>query len=163
MTAYVDDARFRAAMASFASGVTVITTLDESGTPFGLTATAFSSVCRQPPTCLVCVAQDAEAEPIIVRSRRFAVNFLTAPQSEVSTLFARSRADKFGPTPWEPGPVLGLPVLPSALASFECEVSSVQVAGDHTIFLGVVVGVEMRAGEPLLYYRGRYAALRDDP
>ena len=35
---------FRAAMGSFAAGVTVITTLDERGAPQAVTATAFSSV-----------------------------------------------------------------------------------------------------------------------
>ena len=52
---------FRAAMGSFPAGVTIITTQDSQGTPFGLTLTAFASVSKDPPLCLICVAHAADA------------------------------------------------------------------------------------------------------
>ena len=42
-------------MASFPTGVAIVTTLDAQGAPRGLTTTAVSSVSAHPPTVLVCV------------------------------------------------------------------------------------------------------------
>ncbi|MEK7806383.1 MAG: flavin reductase family protein, partial [Chloroflexota bacterium] len=44
---------FRSALAEFATGVTVITTLDDQGAPHAMTANSFTSVCLEPPMVLV--------------------------------------------------------------------------------------------------------------
>jgi flavin reductase (DIM6/NTAB) family NADH-FMN oxidoreductase RutF len=163
MQPLIDDAEFRSAMASFAASVTVVTTQAEDGTPYGLTATAFSSVCRTPPTCLVCVGDDAEAAPVVARTGRFAVNVLSQDQVELSLRFATTGADKFGPTAHVPGPALGLPLLRDALAVFECVVSGQHRAGDHVVFFGELRSVAVREGAPLVYFRGRYADLVPRP
>src|SRR6185369_8377548 len=50
------DAReLRRVMGSFCTGVTVITTRDDAGRPFGLTANAITSVSLNPPLVLICV------------------------------------------------------------------------------------------------------------
>lgn len=155
----MDVGEFKAAMASFASGITLVTTLDANAVPLGLTATAFSSVCKEPPTCFICVAQSAEAHDAILSTRRFAVNVLPHDQQAVSDLFAQSGADKFGGTPWQPGPKLGCPTLPMALACLECEVTSHHAVGDHTAVFGILRSVTVREGTPLLYFRGGYVRL----
>lgn len=155
----IDDEAFTAAMGSFAAGVTVITTTDGSGQPFGLTATAFSSVSKQPPLCLVCVSMEAEARPVIRSSGRFAVNLLSAGQVALSARFARHGVDKFEGTVWTPGSVTGSPLLAEVLATVECTVHEALELGDHDVFVGRIVGVTVGPGEPLAYFRGRYAEL----
>lgn len=46
---------YRDLMCSFPTGVTVVTTLDAAGEPFGMTCTSMTSVTLRPPTLLVCL------------------------------------------------------------------------------------------------------------
>jgi flavin reductase (DIM6/NTAB) family NADH-FMN oxidoreductase RutF len=152
----VTTADFKAAMASFAAGVTVITTLDDSGRPFALTATAFASVSKNPPLCLVSVSHDAEAHPVISAMKRFAVNLLSRDQQGLSSRFATSGIEKFDGVAWTPGDATGCPLLAETLASVECTVSSVLTAGDHDIFIGAIQRIVLGSGDPLVYFRGGY-------
>ena len=148
MTAPVTAAEFRAAMASFASGVMLVTTVDENGVPFGLTATAFISVSVTPPTCLVSVSTAAEAHPVLLRTRKFAANVLRRGQEALSTRFSISGADKFDGTLWTPGEKTGCPILPDVIAVVECDVQEVHRASDHDLFLGLVVNSTVTDGPP---------------
>jgi (E)-2-((N-methylformamido)methylene)succinate hydrolase len=150
---------FRAAMGSFAAGVTVITALDERGAPQALTATAFSSVSLTPPLCLVCIAKGTRAYQPLLTSGCFAVNILRAEQEWLSTRFASRVADRFAAVAWEPGSVTGCPLIPGALVSLECRVVDVHSGGDHDIFLGSPLSVRVHEGAPLVYWRGGYSSL----
>lgn len=155
----VTDADFKAAMASFASGVVVVTTVDEAGTPYGFTATAFCSVSKNPPLCLVCPGHSAEALPVLRTVRRFAVSMLERRQEHLSTRFATHGIDKFDGVDFRPGQATGCPILSGALSTLECETETSLVAGDHDIFVGRIVRIEVGAGDPLLYFRGGYRDL----
>jgi flavin reductase (DIM6/NTAB) family NADH-FMN oxidoreductase RutF len=173
MTATVSDPRlpasavaadeFRAAMGSFAAGVTVITTLDASGAPQALTATAFSSVSLAPPLCLVCIARRTRAHEPLVSRRNFAVNILRAEQQWLSARFASSVADRFAAVAWQPGDVAGCPILDDALVTMECRVVEVHAGGDHDIILGSPLSLRVREGAPLVYWRGHYSSLPPPP
>jgi flavin reductase (DIM6/NTAB) family NADH-FMN oxidoreductase RutF len=152
---------FKAAMASFAAGVTVVTTLDTSGRPQALTATAFSSLSKSPPLCLVCIDKHARAHGPLIERRSFAVNILSATQKELSAQFASSTGDKFERVSWTGGPRTGCPIIDGALAWIECETVDVYDGGDHDIFVGRLLEVTVNAGEPLVYWRGAYAALSE--
>ena len=52
-------------------------------------------------------------------------------------------------------------MLDGVLAHIECEKQATIAAGDHTVFLGLVVGGGVTDRRPLLYYRGGYAGLRE--
>jgi flavin reductase (DIM6/NTAB) family NADH-FMN oxidoreductase RutF len=147
---------FRAAMGSFAAGVTIITTRDDAGRSFGLTATAFASVSRDPPLCVICVAHTAEAHPVLVASRRFAVNFLAATQEGLSARFATHGLDKFDGVLHHAGPLTGCALVEGAMASIECTVHAQHPAGDHDLFLGEIRSVTVSGDSPLVYFRGRY-------
>ena len=147
---------FRAAMGSFAAGVTIITTRDEAGRSFGLTATAFSSVSRDPPLCVICVARSAEAHPVLLASGRFAVNFLAANQEGLSARFATHGLDKFDGVLHHAGPATGCALVDGAMASIECTVHAQHAAGDHDLFIGQICSVVIASEPPLVYFRGRY-------
>lgn len=150
---------FRAAMGSFAAGVTVITTLDANGAPQAVTATAFSSVSLSPPLCLVCIAKRTRTYQPLLLKGSFAVNILRAEQEWLSARFASSAVDRFASVAWEPGAVTGCPIITGALVSMECHVVEVHSGGDHDIFLGSPTSIRVHEGAPLVYWRGSYSSL----
>ncbi len=156
----IDKQEFRRVLGHFAAGVTIVTTIGDDGTPYGLTATAFTSVSLDPPLVLVCVDKQAESHPHFHASRVFAVNFLAADQQALSRRFAVSGGDKFTGVRLRQG-VTGAPVLADVLGHLECRTTDICEGGDHTIFIGQVEAAEARPGEPLLYFRGAYGRIRE--
>jgi flavin reductase (DIM6/NTAB) family NADH-FMN oxidoreductase RutF len=156
---------FRRALGHFASGVTVVTALDDEARPTGLTASAVSSVSLDPPLVLVCVSCNANCYPAFREGGRFAVNILASDQEAVARRFASSSltgAQKFEGVGYHQS-ALGLPLLKDALAELECTIVHAYPGGDHTIFVGRVEAVDTRGDlgrEPLLYYRGRFDRLQ---
>jgi flavin reductase (DIM6/NTAB) family NADH-FMN oxidoreductase RutF len=150
---------FKAAMASFAAGVTIVTTLDAQGAPQAMTATAFSSVSLTPPLCLVCIDKHARTYRPLLLKGSFAVNILRSDQQWLSNRFASAIPDRFAEVPWSSGEATGCPIIEAALASMECEVVEVHSGGDHDIFLGRPTSVRVHEGAPLVYFRGSYSSL----
>jgi flavin reductase (DIM6/NTAB) family NADH-FMN oxidoreductase RutF len=152
---------FRAALRSFAAGVTVVTTRDREGRPSGLTASAFTSVSLDPPLVLVCVDHAATAHPDLRDRGWFAINVLRREQEALSRRFAVSGGDKFRGVPCHEGRT-GLPLLDDALATLECRIVDTHEAGDHTIFIGQVESASVADGRPLVHFHGGYHSLTPD-
>ena len=154
----IDDALFKLAMSHFASGVTVVTT-EHEGKPFGMTVAAFSSLSLHPPLVLVCVEKTVKTHDAITGAGKFGVSILNSNQTDVSNRFASRADDKFAGTEIVHGE-LGLPLIAGAITRLECRVSEKLEGGDHTIFVGEVVGAQTEEGEPLVYYRSGYREIR---
>jgi flavin reductase (DIM6/NTAB) family NADH-FMN oxidoreductase RutF len=151
---------FRAVMGSFASGVSVVTTIDEDGTPNGLTCSAVCSVSVGPPLLLCCVRKPSRTLDTLCSRGQFAVNFLDSQARDLSDLFAGRLTDKFALADWAPGPTLGMPLLDRTVAHAECEVHDVVDAGDHVVVLGRLRSGRINTGRfPLGYWRGGYVRL----
>ncbi|MGE0485339.1 MAG: flavin reductase family protein [Gammaproteobacteria bacterium] len=152
---------FRRACGLWASGVSIVTTVDGAGTPYGLTMNAVSSLSLDPPMMLVCVDKGSDTLAPMLASRVFCVNVLTGSQQDLSNRFAKKGQDKFDGVAWTAGKA-GAPVLAETLVSVECEIAEVFAGGDHQICCGVVRDIVTNASvdvAPLLYYGGRYGAL----
>jgi flavin reductase (DIM6/NTAB) family NADH-FMN oxidoreductase RutF len=152
---------FRKASGNWTTGVSVVTTSDVDGKPYGLTMNAVTSLSLNPPLFLICVDNRSDTLEPIRRSGVFCINVLEAAQQAVSNAFAKKGDDKFGGVSYERG-VTGAPLLTGRLMAIECQVSAYHEAGDHKIFVGEVKNIDVNPDEtaqPLLYYRGRYAAL----
>ncbi len=154
----VDRDTFRRVLANFAAGVTVVTTTGADGQPYGLTATAFTSVSLEPPLVLVCVGHASETLPHFAARGVFAVHFLRDDQRPLAERFATSGGDKFAGVPWRFGST-GAPVLDGVLARVECRIAARHEAGDHAILVGQVEDAACGDGSPLLYCLGRYRSL----
>ncbi|MEJ3747474.1 flavin reductase family protein [Actinomycetes bacterium KLBMP 9797] len=146
-------------MSQFASGITVLTTGGES--PHGMTANAFSSVSLTPPMVLCCVSRAARMHEAIVAEQSFAVSILGAEQREAARHFADWRRPRgmpqFEPVEWYPGPRTGAPLLAGCLAWLECRLAQSHDGGDHSIFVGEVVGSSRGvAGPALVFFGGGY-------
>lgn len=152
---HTDAATFRQLLGRFATGVTVVTTLDARGRPAGMTASALASVSLDPPLLLVCVGHEADFHRAIDAAPRFAINVLAADQEHLSRQFAEKGGDHFAGVAHHPGPQ-GVPLLEGAVAHVLCDRWGRHQAGDHTLFLGLVTGGETFDRPPLVYFRSRY-------
>ncbi|HVR89842.1 MAG TPA: flavin reductase family protein [Novosphingobium sp.] len=150
---------FRTALGAFATGVTVVTTLDDTGQPVGVTASSFNSVSLDPRLVLWSLAKKSLSRQAFCSSGHFAIHVLAETQEELSNRFARSGADKFGETLWARG-ALGSPLLAEYAAVFQCKTRHLYEGGDHLILVGEVVAFETRDHAPLLFHSGGYAVSR---
>jgi flavin reductase (DIM6/NTAB) family NADH-FMN oxidoreductase RutF len=150
----IDHREFRRALGRFATGVTVVTTRSARGKTEGVTVNSFSSVSLDPPLVLWCLQAAAPSAPSFLAADWFAINVLAAGQHRLSRHFSTSHPDKFAAVPVLSG--LGeCPILPEALACFECRTDMRIPAGDHVIFVGRVARLDHREGEPLVFSAGR--------
>ncbi|WP_353475879.1 flavin reductase family protein (plasmid) [Salipiger sp. H15] len=153
-----DARRLRDVLGCFATGVTVVTSRGEGGAPVGLVVNSFSSVSLEPPQILWSLALDAPSRPAFRAHPGFAVNIMGAASKEATLRFARPGGDKFRDVDWRPG-VHGVPVLADALATLECETETRIESGDHEIYIGRVLRIDARDGDPLIFHRGQFAQL----
>lgn len=153
----VDPAEFRRVLGHFASGVTLVTTVDEAG-PTGFACQSFASLSLDPPLVAFMVARTSTTWPRIAAAGTFCVNILGADQGPLCRAFAVSGADKFAGVEWTPTPVTGTPRLTGTPAWIDCAITAVHTGGDHLIVVGRVeaLGTDDTDTEPLLFHRGRF-------
>ena len=160
--AEIDARDLRRAFGHFATGVTIVTTLDEAGTPCGFTANSFTSVSIDPPLLLVNIAKSAFGRDAFTGSRGFAINILAADQRDLSNRFARAGTDKFANQDWHTA-VTGSPIIDAVVAWFDCEHFEQVDAGDHIILIGRVLQYEYNTHAPLGFCRGAYVSFGMTP
>lgn len=148
-----EEREFRAALARYATGVTVVTALSDRG-PIGMTANSFTSVSLDPPLVLWCPARASARCLTFVAADHYAIHVLAADQLDLCRRFARSGED-FSGVEMTTTPE-GLPLLSGCLARFDCAAEAVHDGGDHAILVGRVLRAALRKGEPLLFWNGRY-------
>ena len=147
-------------MGNFATGITVVTTKDSSGKPYGLTVNSFTSVSLNPILVLVCFDNNLSGLQAFKDSKHFGVSMLSEHQEDLSRMFAKKDSERPSNLYFEGK--LGVPLLNNSLAVMECETVAVYAGGDHQMFLGEVKSAEvLQAGQgPLLYFRGKYQPVR---
>ena len=147
---------FRSALAMFATGVTIVTAIDSTGRPIGLTANSFNSVSIEPPLVLWSLSRQAGSMPAFERGSHYAINILAADQHALAARFASHEVDRFEGVAFSAG-ASGAPVLDGAAAVFECFNRSRYEEGDHVIFVGEVERCARSDGTlPLIFHGGRY-------
>lgn len=148
-----DPKAFRAALSCFATGVTVITAL-ENGIPIGITANSFASLSLDPALVLWSPAKSSGRHDAFVAADAFNVHILAEDQKAICDAFIR---DRHGFTGLAQSPnAAGIPVLDGCLAVFECRKHILHDAGDHTLILGQVMQAFACAGAPLLFFNGQF-------
>ena len=110
MTTTFDTTQFKEAMSRFATGVTIVTALEE-GTPVGFSCQTFVSLSLAPPLVALAPAKTSTSWPRIARAGSFCVNVLSARQSSVCMSFAASGGDKFVGVPWHSAETGGAPII----------------------------------------------------
>jgi flavin reductase (DIM6/NTAB) family NADH-FMN oxidoreductase RutF len=154
----IDVSAFKAALGSFATGVTLATT-GSGGDLHGVTANAVMSVSLDPPLVLLSIQQGTRMYGVLRFSDNFALSVLAKDQLQVATYFADSSRPHdtaaFERFPYHAG-VTGAPLLDGAVAHVDCRIVDVYPAGDHVLFIGRALYVASSVDRsPLIYFRGR--------
>ncbi|PWR18666.1 styrene monooxygenase NADH-dependent flavin reductase subunit StyB [Zavarzinia compransoris] len=152
----VEPVHFRKTVAHFATGVAIVSCIDEGDPqPHGMTISSFTSISLDPPTILVSI-KPGRMHRLISKEGWFGVSVLGEAQQGHSRYFAGDR----GPAV----PVFAtrnrIPTLRDCLAWFECEVTSRIQVHDHTLFVARVMHCDALGGPPLLFFSSRYSAVQ---
>ncbi|MEP1207249.1 MAG: flavin reductase family protein [Rhizobiaceae bacterium] len=153
-----DPKELRNALASYMTGVTVVTTRAEDGTLVGFTANSFTSVSLNPPLLLVCPGNHLSSFDIFARAKHFSVNILAEGQETISNIFAGSTKDRFSQIDWQEDQ-FGNPLIEGAAAQFSCILHNRIEAGDHHILIGQVAQFQTSTRRGLGYCREGYFSL----
>jgi len=147
---------FRRAMGAFATGVTLVTVDEAGGAIHAMTANAFMSGSLEPPLCVVSIAKRAHTHDMIRRARRFGVNILGADQEDLALFFAGKKSldveARFRR-------VADTPLLQDCAARIAASVANECDCGDHTLFLGAILHMDVSDRPPLIYHRSAFGAL----
>jgi flavin reductase (DIM6/NTAB) family NADH-FMN oxidoreductase RutF len=149
---------FRAALAQFATGITVVTTRTADGVLHGLTVNSFNSVSLDPPLVLWSLATRARSMSAFASASHYIVNVLASHQLELALRFSRPVQDRFEALQFS-NSQRGLPILPDVVAWFECRSRSRYLEGDHVIFVGEVERCHANPSKPLGFHGGKFIAI----
>jgi len=153
-----DQDRFRAAMASLPTGVTVVSATGAEG-PAGATANAVCSLSIEPMLMLACLDRGSRTLLAVQAADRFGISVLHDGQEPVARSFATKApvADKWDGVAWSERD--GIPAIDDALLWIACDLRDVIAAGDHVIVTGSVTDLEIGTGDPLVFHGGEYRPL----
>lgn len=136
-------------------GFTLVTAA--AGERVGFVGLSVAHVSAKPPLLSVAIdSQNKSLEPI-ERSGCFAVNFLSAANSDVADAFMKkgaSSAERFQAQNWTTLET-GSPVLLDSLGGFDCMVERVVDLDHSRLFIGrAVASWSVGEGAPLVFFRG---------
>ena len=156
-----DAARYRRTLGHFASGLCVITAVDDA-TPVGFTCQSFSALSLDPALVMFCTNKSSNTWPRIHHAGSFCVNILAAEQQDYSRRFATTGDDKFEGLVYDVGPT-GSPYLRDVIAHIDCRLEAVLDGGDHLIVVGRVMDLDLvrEGAEPLVFYRATYGSFHE--
>ena len=144
---------FAEAMASLASGVTVITARRADGEPCGLAATSTAAFSADPQSVMVSIAHASRCHDTLAGCEQFGVHILGAHQEPDARVFASRADDKFAQLDWRwDGDV---PELLGTLAYLRCRRADTFSRYDHSILIGDLEDGRHDHGQPLLYAQRR--------
>lgn len=149
----------RQALGRYPTGVAIVTTRTADGRPVGLTINSFASLSLSPALVLWSLVDRSPNLAAFQAAPHFAISVLAQGQQGLASRFANPAVtDKFDQVA-----VLeaaeGVPVIDGALATLVCRTSKYVTEGDHELFIGQVVRLDAREGEPLVFHGGRFGAL----
>lgn len=155
----LDQREFRNTLGQFATGVAIVTTTVD-GNRLGSTISSFNSVSLEPPLVLFSLIRNSLGFTQWKSANAFCIAILGESQQDLSNRFAKAGTNK-----WEGLDVgvadNGCPIVPGAIAYFECEPYSCCDGGDHEIFVCRVTKFHpgAKAESSLIFYAGKYRTL----
>ncbi len=120
-----------------------IVTMGKGETGNAFTASWVSQVSSEPPMIAVAVHNKHQSARILNNEQTFVVNLIPAEGESVARTFygpAESGYEKLKAANVSGSPVNGNPIISGASAYVECLIVYRVTAGNHTIFIGEVVG-----------------------
>ena len=148
-------AAFRDALAHVATPVSVVTTADGSGKPWGVTIGTLCSLSLAPPLVMFSLNRSCGSHEVMTTTSRILIHVLRDDQATVAARFSRHGIDRFAGLS---GDWHGLPTIPDTRLRLACTRYEVVPAGDHTIVMCLVKDAWIGTGDPLLYYLREYCS-----
>jgi flavin reductase (DIM6/NTAB) family NADH-FMN oxidoreductase RutF len=149
----------RKGFASFATGVTVITCLDENDSHHGVTISSFNTVSLEPPLILWNLKKQSRLMPWVEVGKQHLIHVLERSQENLAMHFATVKHDQFIGIEHQLTQS-GLTQIEHCIAYYECETVSVYDGGDHNIILAKVVSLKnYPEKEPLIFARSKFVGL----
>ena len=151
-----DSAHFRKVLGHVPTSVVVVTGVDKSGKPYGITIGSFASVSLDPPLVGFFPGLNSRSWAAIRESGRFCVNVLGASQEELCWRFAKEGDDKFDGVEWTASDG-GSPVLPDVIGWIDCAIETETEVGDHWFVVGRVDSLshEEDVADAMVFFRGK--------
>jgi flavin reductase (DIM6/NTAB) family NADH-FMN oxidoreductase RutF/CheY-like chemotaxis protein len=129
---------------SITNGVYIVTVSDQ-GQINGVTTPWVSQLSYDPPMVMVAIAPLRKCHEMITNSGQFSLNILASGQVDVAARFALTTGremDKFEGVVPQRTPA-GNPLLSGVFAYIDCELVKTVAVGDHSLFVGEVIGAEV--------------------
>lgn len=138
-----------------AAAPVAVVSLDSGDLKYALTVGSLVSLSLEPALVGVSIGHASQSHTPLRDAGRFAVSLLAGDQDAVAQHFARSVPPI---ALWE-GIELHAsdvpePLIEGAVAWLECRVVAEHEAGDHTVFVGEVLSIELGRNAPGLVYTG---------
>lgn len=144
----------RAAFGRYPTGVTIVTCrCPDTELPIGVTANSFTSVSLDPPIVSWNLGSNAYSRQAFSNANEFAIHVLSAEQQELARRFATRGAPKFD------GLVLDAevpPLLDRFLVRYHCKKVKQITVGDHEVFFGEILGLNVTAEAPLMFVNSKF-------
>ena len=152
----------RRAFSCFATGVTVITGIDQNGKPVGITISSFNTVSLNPPLVLWSIGSQSDLCNSFRIGQKQLIHVLDVNQKDLALVFAK-QLDKNNIRMEHQIKPSGLMRLANCLAYFECETIAVHEGGDHHIIVARVLSIEQDSDRhPLLFAQSQFNQLALD-
>lgn len=139
-----------------ASGVCVITLLDQDSKPVGFTATSVTSLGATPPLASFNVASGSSTWPALCNATWVAIHTLGEENQSLAVKMATDHTKRFLDDDWEFGPK-GLPIFHGATSVLIAAIREVHAVENNAVVIVDIVdglsGVEQR---PLIYFQRNY-------
>ena len=149
----------RKGFASFATGVTVITCLDEQQQHHGITISSFNTVSLEPPLILWSLKKQSRFMPWMEVGKKHLIHVLERSQEDLAMHFATVKHDELIGVDHQIADS-GLCQINDCVAYYECETVSVHTGGDHNIIVAKVLSLKnYPEKEPLIYARSKFVGL----
>jgi flavin reductase (DIM6/NTAB) family NADH-FMN oxidoreductase RutF len=149
----------RKGFASFATGVTVITCLDEQQQHHGITISSFNTVSLEPPLILWSLKKHSRFMPWMELGKKHLIHVLERSQEDLAMHFATVKHDELIGVDHQIADS-GLCQINDCVAYYECETVSVHTGGDHNIIVAKVLSLKnYPEKEPLIYARSKFVGL----
>lgn len=120
----------------------------------GFTVSWLMQSSFKPPMVVNCVKQDSGSHEMLKNSGVFSISFLEDTQKDLAAKFFRPQSrvgNKFEDVEFYQGKETGCPIISDSLGYIECKVVGSVAGGDHTVFVGEVIGSGVhREGKQIL-------------
>ena len=146
----------RNVLSKFATGVTVVSTIDCDGKPIGMTANSFTSVSLDPPLVLWSIGINQPSYDAFLKAKGYSVSILSKEQKDICDLFSSPIENKFSDIDYTLTDN-GFPIIQKSLAWFDCLKWNNYPGGDHQILVGEIKSFYADENDPLIFWNGSLA------